>query len=83
MKHRQKWKVCGTEEVRLDACSALNVHVGVVALSPASSDETQTPSRWGKKPTRNTDSSGRGPNGTGGRTRCPGSVTARHTIGHL
>lgn len=31
MKHRQKWKFCGADEVRLGAFSALNLHVGVVS----------------------------------------------------
>lgn len=33
MKHRQKWKFCGIEEVYLDAFSALNMHVGAIAFS--------------------------------------------------
>lgn len=49
VKHRQKWKFCGVEQLRLDVFFALNLHLGVVALCPGSPDETQTPSEVGGK----------------------------------
>lgn len=49
---------------------------GCLGPSPTSADERQTPSEVEEKAhMKHTESSAGGPNGTGGRTRCPGSVT--------
>lgn len=71
MKHRQKWKFCVADQVR----SNLRQFGVVWGRLPRVLMKDKPSQRWRKKPTWNTQSSAGGPNWTGGRTRCPGSVT--------